>query len=215
MRRFALLALLVILPATLAAQRGPGGQGPRRGYDDEQPDTVPSDATMGFQFGVTTYAGGTWQPSGIEGQLLFRTVGLPFDAVGVGLRLGGFIQNQAVLIGGSQGFFASLVANVRVPVATLWMVGSDRNPTFVRVVAVPEAAASLNANSPMAQGSTSLTGSLLLGVSIGGRGPMDRSFLLLAGPAWFGPKASEWHAQVSIRFTGPIGGRRSRTPPPS
>jgi hypothetical protein len=215
MRRFALLALLLVVPATLVAQRGPGGRGPRRGYDDEQQDTVPSNATMGYQFGVTTFAGGTWQPSGVEAELLFRTKGLPFSAVGVGLRLGSFTQNSAVLIGGTQGFFASLVANVRVPLAKLWMVGSDRNPTFVRIEAMPEGVASLNANSPMAQGSMSLIGSLLLGVSIGGRGPMDQTFLLLAGPAWFGPKDSEWHAQVSMRFTAPIGGRPSRTPPPS
>jgi hypothetical protein len=216
MRRFALLTLLALVPATLVAQRGPGGgRGPRRGFDEEQQDTLPSTATRGYQFGVTTFAGGTWQPSGVEGQLLFRTDGMPFSSVGIGLRLGSFIQNQAVLIGGTQGFFAALVANMRLRLLTLWMVGSERNPTFVKLEVVPEAVASLNANSPMAQGSTALIGSALLGVTIGGRGPMDQTFLLLAGPAWFGPKASEWHAQVSLRFTAPIGGRPSRTPPPN
>lgn len=215
MRRIALLALLVLVPATLVAQRGPGDRGPRRGFADEEQDTVPSNATRGYQFGVTTFAGGAWQPSGVEGQLLFRTDGMPFTSVGVGLRLGSFIQNQAVLIGGTQGFFGALVANVRVPLAQLWMVGSDRNPTYVRIEAVPEAVASLNAHSPMAQGSAALIGSMLLGITIGGRGPMDQSFLLLAGPAWFGPRGSEWHAQVSMRFTAPVGGRSSRTPPPN
>ena len=215
MRRFALCALLVLVPATLLAQRGPGERGSRRGFDDQPQDTLPSTATRGYLFGVTTFAGGTWQPSGVEGELLFRTDRLPCSSVGIGLRLGSFIQNQAVLIGGTQGFFAAVVANARLRLATLWMVGSERNPTFVKLELVPEAVASLNAHSPMAQGSTSLTGAALFGVTVGGRGPMDQTFLLLAGPAWFGPKASEWHAQVSMRFTAPIGGRPSRTPPPN
>ena len=215
MRRIALLALFVLLPATLMAQYGQPGRGPRRGFDEENQDTTPSTATRGYQFGVTTFAGGTWQPSGVEGELLFRTHGVPFTNVGVGLRVGSFIQNQAVLIGGSQGFFAAAVANVRMPLATLWMVGSERNPTFVRLEAQPELVASLNAHSPMGQGSMALIGSFLLGFTVGGRGPMDQTFLLLAGPAWFGPKASEWHAQVSMRFSAPIGGRPSRRSPPN
>ena len=215
MRRTALLTLLVLVPATLVAQRGPAGGRPGRGFDDEPQDTLPSTATRGYQFGVTTFAGGIWQPSGVEAQLLFRTDRMPFSSVGVGLRLGSFIQNQAVLIGGTRGFFAAAVANVRLRVATLWMVGSERNPTFVKLELVPEVVASLNASNPMGQGSTALIGSALLGFTIGGRGPMDQTFLLLAGPAWFGPKAAEVHAQVSMRFTAPIGGRPSRTPPPN
>ncbi len=215
MRRIALLALFLLVPAMLLAQRGPGGGRRGRGYDDQPEDTLPSTATRGYQFGVTTFAGGTWQPSGVDAQLLFRTDRMPFSSVGVGLRLGSFIQNQAVLIGGTQGFFAAVVANVRLRLATLWMVGSERNPTFVKLELVPEAVASVNAHNPMGQGSTALIGSALLGFTIGGRGPMDQTFLLLAGPAWFGPKASQWQTQVSMRFTAPVGGRSSRTPPPN
>jgi hypothetical protein len=214
MRRLAVLAALALLPATLAAQIEPGGRRPRRGFDEENQDTVPSNATHGYQLGVTSYTGG-WVPSALELGILFRTRGVPFSAVGLGLRLGSFIQNNAVLFGRTQGFFIGLTGTARLPLANLWMVGSDRNPTFVRIEGVLDGSASWNINNPMPQGSAGLLAAPLLGVSIGGRGPMDPTFLVAAGPAWFGPRNSAWHAQVSLRFSAPVGGRSSRTPPPN
>jgi hypothetical protein len=214
MRRLALLAALVLLPAALAAQIEPGGQRPRRGFDEEPQDTLPSNATRGYQFGVTSYTGG-WVPSALELGILFRTRGVPFSTVGLGLRLGSFIQNNAVLFGRTNGFFVGVLGSARLPLASLWMVGSERNPTFVRFEAVLDASASWNIDNPMGQGSTSLLAAPLVGFSIGGRGPMDQTFFLLAGPAWFGPRNSAWHTQVSLRFSAPIGGRSARTPPPS
>ena len=154
MRRIALAAFLALLPATLAAQVGPGGRpGDRRGPDESPGDTLPSNATRGFQAGMTTYSGGNYQPSGVDVGLLWRTHGLPVSTVSLGLRAGSFIQNQAVLLGSTRGFFTALVGSARLPVATLWMVGSERNPTMVRFEAVFDAAASLNFGNPMAQGS--------------------------------------------------------------
>jgi hypothetical protein len=193
MTRAALLVTLLLLPATAVAQIGPGGRRPNRGFDEEPADTLPSNATRGFQFGVTSYTGG-WVPSALEAGLNFRTGG-PFSTVGLAVRLGSFIQNNAVLFGRTQGFFVGLMGTARRPVADLWMVGSENNPT--------------------PQGGFGVLVAPLLGISIGGRGAMNQNFLIAAGPAWFGPKASEWHVQVSLRFAAPLGGRDARTPPPN
>lgn len=214
MRRAALLVAMVVLPTALAAQMRPGGRRPDRGADEQPEDTLPSNATHGFQFGVTSYTGG-WVPSTLEGVVNFRTRGMPFSTVGIGLHLGSFIQNNAVLLGRTQGFFIGALGTARLPLVDLWMVGSERNPTMVRIAAVLDASATWNINNPMAQGGFGLIAAPLLGISIGGRGPMDQSFIVTAGPAWFGPKASEWHAQVSLRFATPAGGRGSRRPPPN
>jgi hypothetical protein len=213
MTRAALLVTLLLLPATAVAQIGPGGRRPNRGFDEEPADTLPSDATRGFQFGVTSYTGG-WVPSALEAGLNFRTGG-PFSTVGLAVRLGSFIQNNAVLFGRTQGFFVGLMGTARRPVADLWMVGSENNPTFVRVEGILDASATWNINNPMPQGGFGVLVAPLLGISIGGRGAMNQNFLLAAGPAWFGPKASEWHVQVSLRFASPLGGRDARTPPPN
>lgn len=213
MTRTTLLTVLLLLPATLLAQVGPGGRRPDRGFDEEPQDTLPSTATKGYQFGVTSYTG-AWVPSALEAGLTFRTKG-PFSTIGVGLRLGSFIQNNAVLFGRTQGFFIGLLGTARLPVTDLLMMGSERNPTFVRLEGVLDASATWNISNPMPQGGFGVLAAPLLGISIGGRGPMDQNFLVAAGPAWFSPKASEWHVQVSLRFASPLGGRRSRTPPPN
>ncbi len=214
MRRVALLVTLVLLPSALAAQLGPGGRPPRRGFEDQEPDTTPTTATHGFQFGVTSYTGG-WVPSALEAGINFRTRGIPFQTLGLGVRIGSFIQNDAVLFGRTQGFFIGALGQARIPVANVFLVGDERNPTYVRLEGVLDGSVTWNIDNPMAQGAFGLTAGPLLGFSIGGRGPMDQTFFLLAGPVWFGPKASEWHAQVSLRFASPLGGRRSRSSPPS
>jgi len=213
MRRIVLVATLALLPSALAAQVGPGGR-PPRGFEEEQRDTLPSNATHGFQFGVTSYTGG-WVPSTLEGGINFRTHGMPFQTLGLGLRVGSFIQGNAVLFGRTKGFFIGALGQARFPLANVFLVGDERNPTYVRLEGVLDASANWNIDNPMAQGGFTLIGAPLLGLSIGGRGPMDQTFFLLAGPAWFGPKASEWRAQVSLRFSSPLGGRRPRSSPPS
>ncbi len=214
MRRSALLSTLLLLPAVAAAQIGPVGRPPRRGVDEEPRDTMPSTATHGYQFGVTAYTG-AWVPSALEGAINFRTRGIPFSSVGLGLRIGSFIQNNAVLFGRTQGFFVGALGMARLPIANLWLVGDERNATPVRFAGVLDASANWNIDNPMGQGGFAVIAAPLVGISIGGRGPMDQTFFVLAGPAWFGPTASSWRAQVSLRFSGPLGGRSARTPPPN
>ncbi len=205
MRRVLLALLLAAaLPAALAAQMGPGGRRMgNRGLEDEPADTTPSNATRGWYAGVTTFSGGTWQPSGLDVGMVWRTPGLPFSTLGLGLRAGSFIQNQAVLIGSTKGFFIGLVGSARLPIATLMMVGSERNPAYVRLEGLLDVVGSWNIDSPMAQGKFSVLGAPLAAITVGGRGPMDQTVMILVGPAWFGPTGSEWQMQVGLRFAMP------------
>lgn len=219
MNRFAAPAVLAVLvavlaPSALAAQIG-GGRRPRdRAHEQQAEDTMPSTATRGYQFGVTTFGGGTWQPSGVDAGILFRGTG-PVATYGLGIRAGNFIQNQAVFFGGSQGFFLGAAANARLPLVTLFKVGLNSYPTLVRLELVPEVVGEWNVHSPMAQGRFSVIASALFGISVGTKGQMDQTFMVLVGPAWMGPSAGEWHAQVSMRFTSPLRSRGARTPPPN
>lgn len=219
MNRFAAPAILAVLvavlaPSTASAQIG-GGRRPRdRDAERQAEDTMPSTATRGYQFGVTTFGGGTWQPSGIDAGMLFRGTG-PFATFGLGIRAGNFIQNQAVIFGGSQGFFLGAAAHARLPLVTLFKVGLESYPRLVRLELVPELVGEWNVHSPMDQGRFSLLASAPLGISIGAKGTMDQTFLVLVGPAWFGPSPTEWHVQVSMRFTSPLRSRESGTPPPN
>jgi hypothetical protein len=202
MNRFALLALLLALPVTLEAQAGPGDRRPPSRFDEAR-DSVPVNARSAWVFGVTTFTGGDYQPSGVDAALAFRTSGLPFKAVGIGLRLGSFMQNQAVAIGRSQGYFAAAVANLRRPLVTLATVGSEDNPTYLKLELILEGVASLAANSPMPQGAVSGIIAPLLAISIGSSGVLDQGQSLVFGPAWFVGEKAEWHLQVGFRFQMP------------
>ena len=202
MNRFALLALLLALPVSLEAQAGPGDRRPPSRFDEAE-DSVPVNARSAWVFGVTTFTGGKYQPSGVDATLAFRTEGMPFKAAGIGLRLGSYIQNQAVQFGRSQGYFAAAVANLRRPLVTLATVGSEDFPTYLKLELILEGVASLASNSPMPQGNVSGSLAPLLAVSFGNRGVLDQGLSLIIGPAWFVGKTAEWHPQVSFRFQMP------------
>jgi hypothetical protein len=184
-----LVMLALLLPSTLAAQQ------------------------RGYTVGVTGFTGGAWQPSGVEVGLLRSLGSTPGQTFGVLLRVGGFVQDQAVLVGGSTGFFTSVVGVVRRPLATIAAVGSDRDLSYARLVGVLELGLSKDFNSPLPQGDLRGTGAVLLGISFGGGGRLDENFAILAGPAWFVGDASSTHAQVTLRFQSPVG-RGPRRPPP-
>ena len=180
--RFAVLALLI--PSALAAQQ------------------------RGFTVGVTGFTGGDWQPSGVEIGLLRAVGGTPGQSLGAMLCVGGFVQDQAVLVGGSTGFFMSVVGTFRRPLVTLASVGQETNLSYARLVGVLELGVSKDFNSPLPQGNVRGTGAALLGLSFGGDGRLDESFAILAGPAWFVGDATNTHAQVTMRFQSALGRRR-------
>ena len=200
MRHLLLLGALSALAGTLSAQEGPG----RRGrFDEQRPDTSVVDARRAWLMGVTTYARGDYQPSGAEAGFGVRTDGLPMRAVTVGVRLGSFVQNQAVLIGKTQGFFVAAVGSLRRPLANLVALGNEDNLSYLKLEFVLEGAAALNFNNPMPQGRFSGIVAPLLGLTFGGRGVFDSGFSIVFGPAYFAGDASEWHTQVGIRVITP------------
>lgn len=188
-----LLAVLA-LPSLLAAQELP---------------TYAAPARRGFSIGVTGFTGGIWQPSGVDVAVL-RPFGAPAShgVVSLGVRLGSFVQDQAVLIGGSKGFFVTVLLGVRRPVANLAMVGTDRDPNWVRLVAAPELGVSAGADSPLPQGSYWGTGALLVGLSFGSDQRIDENFAILVGPAGFVGRTASAHLQVSLRYQTTFSGRR-------
>jgi hypothetical protein len=194
-----LLAALA-LPSIVAAQELP---------------TYAAPASRGFAIGVTGFTGGNWQPSGVDVALL-RPLGAPAShgVVSLGVRLGSFVQDQAVLIGGSKGFFITALLGVRRPIANLAMVGTERDPNWVRLVAAPELGVSAGIDSPLPEGGYWGTGALLFGLSFGGDQRIDENFAILVGPAGFaGKDGANLHLQVTLRYQTSSGGTRRRGPP--
>jgi hypothetical protein len=195
-----ILLVALALPSIVAAQ---------------EPPTYAAAASRGFAIGVTGFTGGNWQPPGVDLALL-RPVGAPtgHGVMSLGVRLGSFVQDQAVLIGGSKGFFVTALLGVRRPIANLAMVGTDRDPSWVRLVAAPELGVSAGIDSPLPEGGYWGTGALLFGLSFGGDQRIDENFAILAGPAVFAGKGgANLHLQVSLRYQTSSGGTRRRGPP--
>lgn len=201
MRHLGAVGLLLALHATLQAQEGPGG---RRGrWEEERADTPIVDARSAWVGGVTTFTRGDYQPSGVEFGYGVRTHGLPVGAVTIGVRAGSFVQNQAVLIGRTQGFFTAAVGSLRFPLTNVAAVGNENDLSYLKLEFLLEGAAALNFNTPMPQGRTSAVVAPLLVITFGGRGVLDQGFSIVAGPAYFVGAVSEWHTQVSLRFQNP------------
>ena len=201
MRYVATVGLLLALHATLQAQEGPTG---RRGrWEEERPDTPLVNAKSAWLGGVTTFTRGDYQPSAVDARLGIRTRALVVRAVSVGLRVGSFVQNQAVLIGRTQGVFVAAVGGLHVPLVNVAAVGNENDLSYLKVEFLLEGAAALNLNTPMPQGRTSAIVAPLLVITFGGRGVLDQGFSIVAGPAYFMGSASEWHTQVSLRFQNP------------
>jgi hypothetical protein len=195
-----LLAALA-LPAIVAAQ--------------ELPTPATAAAPRGFAIGVTGFTGGNCQPSGVDLALL-RPVGSPpgHGVMSLGVRLGSFVQDQAVLVGGSKGFFVTALLGVSRPIANLAMVGTEQDPNWVRLVAAPEVGVSAGADSPLPEGSYWGTGALLLGLSFGDDQRIDQNFAILAGPAVFaGKDGAHLHLQVTLRYHASSGGTGRRGSP--
>lgn len=200
-----LVVLALFAQSGLAAQR-------REAPPQLQGDQPETGAGRGWAVGVTGFTGGLWQPSGVDVSLL-RAVGSParHDVAAFGVRVGAFVQDQAVLVGGSQGIYVTALLGLRRPLLNLAMVGTERNPSWVRLVAAPEVGLSVGANSPLPQGGWWGSGALLLGVSFGSDQRVEENFTILAGPALFaGEGGTDGHAQVTLRYQAPLA--RTRRP---
>ncbi len=184
MTRLAALSLMV--PALLAAQ-------------EPRDSLAPLPARRGLVVGVTGFTGGTWQPSGLELGVL-RPLGTA-RYVSAMVRLGSFVQDQAVIYGSTTGFFTAFLVGGRAPLAMIAEVGLGPDPSAVRIVGAIEAGGEVNFRSPLPQGRAMGIAAALVGLSFGSASDrVEQGFAVLAGPAVFFGQATTTHVQVSLRY---------------
>lgn len=202
--------LLLFVPAALLAQKDqPTGRGPGRRPARAREDTAPPPpARRAWGLGVVGYTGGTWQPSGVELAMLWRLNPHTATSAGVTIALGSFVQEQAVLFGQTRGFFASLGATVRQPLAELASVGSGRYPSALKLEAALDVSGSANVDSPLPQGKWDGRAGLLLGFSFGSGDALGQSVAFYAGPAVFVGQSTTVHPEFAFRLRMPVGGGR-------
>ncbi len=193
-----LLVLLMFVPATLLAQRGPYGRG---AFDENAADTV--GPRRAWTVGVLSYTGGDWVPSGLDFGMLWRVSEKTGTAAGAWIALGSFTEANAIYFGQSRGFFTGLGVTLRQPIATLFEMGSERTPSYVRIETALDAGGSRDFNSPLAQGPWAFRGAFLMGISLGSRTALGQSFSLMYGPSLFGGRAVTTHGQFVLRVRLP------------
>jgi len=191
-----LLILAMFIPTTLLAQRGPyGRQGP---FDASTVDSA--GPARAYTVGVLSYTGGDWVPTGLDFGMLWRISERTRTAAGAWLALGSFTQANAIYFGQSRGFFAGLGLTLRQPIATLFEMGSERSPSYVKIETALEGGVSRDFNSPLPQGPWSFRGSFLAGVSLGSRSALGQSFSLMYGPSVFTGRAVTTHGLFVLRI---------------
>jgi hypothetical protein len=207
-----LLVLMLLVPSVAVAQKdqpvGPR-EGRHPGEGRVENDTMPlPQARRAWSLGVVGYTGGAWQPSGMELAMLWRVNSHTATSAGVTLGLGTFVQDQAVLLGQTRGFFAALGATVRQPLVELASVGSDRYPSALRLEAALDLAGSADVDSPL-QGKWDGRGGFLLGFTFGNADPLGQSVAFYAGPAVLVGQSTSVHPEFAFRLRMPVG-RRGR-----
>ena len=186
-----LLFLLLFMPSALAAQK--------------DQDTLLPQAKRAYSIGILGYTGGTWQPSGLEIAMLWRLGQHVPTTMGATLSLGSFVQDQAVLLSQSQGFFVALGTTIRQPIVEIASVGSERNPGSVRLEASADLAGSADIHSPLPQGAWSARAAVLLGFTFGGTDPLGQSIGVYFGPAALLGRTTSTHGEFVLRFRMPTG----------
>jgi len=193
-----LLILAMFIPTTLLAQRGQYGRNP---FGENAGDSVgPSRA---WTIGMLTYTGGYWVPTGLDFGMLWRVSRQTGTAAGAWMALGSFTQANAIYFGQSKGFFAGLGLTVRQPIATIFEMGSERSPMYVRVETALDAGESRDFDSPLPQGPWAFRGSFLIGLSLGSRSALGQAFSIMYGPSVFAGQAATTHGLFVLRVRLP------------
>jgi hypothetical protein len=195
------LLLLLCVPSVLVAQREPGRGRP--GPFDE--DTAGPPARRAYTVSVVGYTGGIWQPSGAEFAALWRLGRRSRFSAGASLALGSFVQDQAVLLGRSRGFFTALGVTVRDALLDLISVGSERSPAEIRLEVSADLAWSADFDSPLPQGKWDVRAALLPGITFGSEDPLGNSIGIYYGPsALMGRSTTTTHGEFLLRFRLPL-----------
>jgi hypothetical protein len=165
-------------------------------------------AQTSWGLGFAATLGPRWQVEGGEIGFQRRTNG-PIGAVGLGVRLAGFVD-EGVIFAGNQGFVAGLALQVRSARLTITEIGDMTNSTTLGVDLTIEGAGYLATNSPLPQGSSWVGLAVLPGIRVGGRTSVQ--WAIMAGPTvWVGNGTSDVRGLLLARFESPLA-RRNSTP---
>jgi hypothetical protein len=200
-----LLCLLLFVPSVMVAQKDAGPPRRHAGIFD-QDSTLPA-ASRAYSIGILSYTGGAWQPSGLEVSLLWRLSQRATTSVGATISLGSFVQDNAVLLGQSQGFFITLGATVRQPLLNILSVGSERAPGWVKLESSLDVAGTADIHSPLAQGPWGGRAAAMLGIAFGSADPLGQSVGIFFGPAVLLGRVTATHGEVAFRLRVPLMGR--------
>lgn len=170
-----------------------------------QTDPAPNAIGLGF---VATL-GPEWQIEGGELGFVRRLRGRPLGALSIGIRLGTFIDEGAIL-GGSRGFVFAGTLAARSSTASIAQLGDDANANVIGFDVALEASGYLASSSPLPQGPRWLALSLLPGLRVGSGDGMRYGFVI--GPtAFFGGGKSTVRGLLAFRLEAPLA-RRERRP---
>jgi len=200
-----LLLVLMLTPSLLVAQKEPGAGPPSRHPGAFAEDTTLPSAARAYSLGIISYTGGSWVPTGIEAAALWRLWSGAPTAMGVSLALGSFVENEA-LFGRSHGFFVTLGTSLRQPIVTLAAVGSERNPSEIKLEASLDAAGTADIDSPLPQGPWGARASAMLGISFGSADALGQSVGLFFGPAVLLGRTTTTHGVIAFRMRMPVMG---------
>jgi len=161
-------------------------------------------AAQSAALGLAATLGGGWQIEGVDiGYQRSVRAGL-FQSVALGVRLGGFID-EGQIVGGTQGFVVGGVLSLRTGMAHLADVGNEGSAAPIGIDVTIEAAGYGGINSPLAQGSSWASVSILPGIRFGD-GPGAR-YSFVVGPTVFLGKSSDIRAFAGLRFEIPLAHR--------
>lgn len=200
MKRLLPLLLGVFMPAVLAAQREPAG---KRAEPFSEDSGAPP-PRRAYSLGILGYTGGDWQPSGIEFSALWRLGRASRTNAGATLSAGSFVQDQAVVLGRSTGFFLALGATLRHALLDLASVGSERAPSAIRLEVAADVGWSADFASPLPQGKWDVRAALLPGITFGSQDYLGNSIGIFFGPsALMGKSVTTTHGEFLLRFRMP------------
>jgi len=161
-------------------------------------------AAQSAALGLAGTLGGSWQIEAVDIGYMRAVHAGPFKSVSVGARLGGFIDEGAI-VGGSQGFVAGFILATRTGLIHLADVGNESTAAPVGLDLTLEAVGYGGVNSPLPQGAGWAAVSVMPGIRFGD-GPGARYSLVL-GPTVFFGKVTNVHAFVGLRFEIPLARR--------
>lgn len=163
---------------------------------------APGPAPNAIGLGFVATLGPEWQIEGGDLAFVRRFSRGPLGALSVGIRLGTFIDEGAIL-GGSRGFVFAGALAARSSTASIAQLGDDENANVIGFDVSVEASGYLTSSSPLPHGARWLAVALLPGLRVGSGAGMRYGFVI--GPtAFIGGGKSTVRGLLSFRLEVPL-----------